>query len=352
MLELSLITIVLLVLVLPITVHAVERNIEAFLFIMGVTAASCSHAWCGHPVWSVHLVEDALREPLPITAAVLGIGLLVARFRVRLTQAIVAVERRLGFKRFAFVMVAALGLASSVITAIMAAVILVEVVSALRFGKSTELKLVVLGCFSIGLGAALTPIGEPLSTIAIAALKGAPYHADFFFLFRNVGWFIIPGIVGISILAAIMEPGAREGEEGPGYREKSPERTRDVLMQAGKVYLFVMALVLLGAGLKPIIDMYIIQLPAGVLYWINTLSAVMDNATLAAAEMSPSLTLPQIRSLLMGLLVAGGMLVPGNIPNIICAGRLGIRSRDWARIGVPVGAAVMVVYFIILEVLA
>lgn len=352
MLALSLITIVLLVLVLPITVHAVERNIEAFLFIMGVAAVSCSHAWCGHPVWSWHLVEDALREPLPITGAVAGMGLLVARFRVPLTNAIVGAEHRLGFKRFAFLMVTALGLVSSVITAIMAAVILVEVVSALRFGKDTELKLVVMGCFSIGLGAALTPIGEPLSTIAIAALKGAPHHAGFFFLLKQIGWFVLPGILGIGIVAAIIEPGVREGQEGPGYREQNPERKRDVLMQAGKVYLFVMALVLLGAGLKPIIDMYIIHLPAGVLYWINTLSAVMDNATLAAAEMSPSLSLPQIRSLLMGLLVAGGMLIPGNIPNIICAGRLGIRSRDWARIGVPVGTAIMVVYFIILEVLA
>ncbi len=29
------------------------------------------------------------------------------------------------------------------------------------------------------------------------------------------------------------------------------------------------------------------------------------------------------------------MLIPGNIPNIISAGKLGITSKEWARLGVP-----------------
>ena len=54
----------------------------------------------------------------------------------------------------------------------------------------------------------------------------------------------------------------------------------------------------------------------------------------------------------MGLLIAGGMLVPGNIPNIIAAGRLKIDSREWARVGVPVGMVMMIAMFVVLLVKA
>jgi predicted cation transporter len=50
----------------------------------------------------------------------------------------------------------------------------------------------------------------------------------------------------------------------------------------------------------------------------------------------------------MGLLIAGGMLIPGNIPNIVAAERLKISMRDWAVIGVPLGLIIMVIYFIAL----
>ncbi|MCX7766336.1 MAG: DUF1646 domain-containing protein, partial [Candidatus Sumerlaeia bacterium] len=72
----------------------------------------------------------------------------------------------------------------------------------------------------------------------------------------------------------------------------------------------------------------------------------LDNATLTAAEIAPCLTIEQIKAALMGLLVAGGMLIPGNIPNIITASKLKITSKEWARIGVPLGLAAMLGYFI------
>jgi predicted cation transporter len=106
--------------------------------------------------------------------------------------------------------------------------------------------------------------------------------------------------------------------------------------------------VLLGSGFQPLIDAYIIRLPTVALYWINMVSAVLDNATLTAAEISPKMSLKQIEGVLMGLLIAGGMLIPGNIPNIICASKLNIKSREWAILGVPLGLALMVAFFIIL----
>jgi predicted cation transporter len=52
--------------------------------------------------------------------------------------------------------------------------------------------------------------------------------------------------------------------------------------------------------------------------------------------------------MLMGLLISGGMLIPGNIPNIISAGKLKIGSGAWARIGVPFGLSLLIVYYVIL----
>jgi predicted cation transporter len=56
----------------------------------------------------------------------------------------------------------------------------------------------------------------------------------------------------------------------------------------------------------------------------------------------------QVQAILMGLLISGGMLIPGNIPNIIAAGKLSIRSREWAREAIPIGAILLVIYFLAL----
>jgi predicted cation transporter len=109
-----------------------------------------------------------------------------------------------------------------------------------------------------------------------------------------------------------------------------------------------MALVFLGTGFKPIIDAYISKLPASGLFWLNSISAILDNATLAAAEVAPSMSMPQLVYALLGLTVAGGILIPGNIPNIISAGKLKIKSREWMSVGLPIGAVAMAAYFCVL----
>jgi len=42
------------------------------------------------------------------------------------------------------------------------------------------------------------------------------------------------------------------------------------------------------------------------------------------------------------------MLIPGNIPNIVSASKLRITSTEWAKIGVPFGAVIMLIFFVIL----
>jgi predicted cation transporter len=90
-------------------------------------------------------------------------------------------------------------------------------------------------------------------------------------------------------------------------------------------------------------------MPQAALFWLNSISAIIDNATLTAAEIGPSLTPAQQRSILMGLLIGGGMLIPGNIPNIVAAGRLGISSKEWARVGLVAGFPLMLLCFAVLE---
>jgi predicted cation transporter len=341
----GLLTIIGLVLALPFLSHKVEKQLEAFLFLMGILAVSVSCQW--H--WE--LVHRSLVDPVslkhPIVEAVLVAGLLFRALRDKIRRSVMGVERAIGQRLFMFLVVAVLGLASSLITAIIASLVLAEVITGLRLDKKTETRLVIVTCFSIGLGAALTPVGEPLATIAITKLAGEPYHAGFWFLFQKLAFLVIPGVLALAAVAMFLR--GREVSAAQSIQEDKPETLPCVVIRAAKVYVFVMALVLLGTGFQPLIDKYVIKLPVAALYWINMSSAVLDNATLTAAELSPKMAVTQIQSVLMGLLIAGGMLIPGNIPNIICAGKLNIKSRDWAVFGVPLGLVMMTMFFIVIE---
>jgi len=331
------------VLLLPFFSKRIEEELELFLLIMGLAAVSFSH------LWSVHLVQEALWEPVKITAAVFVAGLLFRGLRNGLRRGVTALTRKVGYRPVVFLTVAGLGLASSIMTAIVAALALAEIISALQFPRKYEVKVVVIACFAIGMGAVLTPLGEPLSTIVIAKLQGPPYHADFFFLFKQLGPWVIPAVLGLAVCAAYLKiPGA---VSQAGLQEDRPERWADIGFRALKVYVFVAALVLLGTGFTPLVERFLLHLSPSALYWINMLSAVLDNATLAAAEVTPKMSLDMLRYLLLGLLISGGMLIPGNIPNIICAGKLSIRSREWARVGVPWGLALMLIFFGLLRLL-
>jgi predicted cation transporter len=348
------------VLVLPFRVKKIEENLEAFLFVCGVAALSvASFAILNGETfgWTPAIVIEALTAPIMITTVagipvgivqiVLIMGLIIYFGHTQIQAAIQTMVNRVPISAIVFFLIVILGIVSSVISAILAAIILVEIVCALPLGRQQKIGITVIACFSIGLGAALTPLGEPLSTIAISKLSGDPYHAGFMFLFELLGIYIIPGILALGILGVVFLQRQGAGTEGLECRLVQ-ESMREVVLRAGKVYLFIMALVFLGEGFKPLILEYIIQIPSEGLFWVNIMSAVLDNATLAAAEIGPQLSLIQIKSALMGLLIAGGMLIPGNIPNIIAAGRMEITSKEWVRYGVPLGFALLLIYFAIL----
>ncbi|MGH8103001.1 MAG: DUF1646 family protein, partial [bacterium] len=302
----GLILIFLLVLVLPFFSRKVEHNLEGFLFIMGVLAAWISG------VLQPSLFAEALGVPLKITAAVLVFGLLFRALRMTIRRLFHGLALRLSLFFFIFAVIVALGILSSIITAIIAALILVEVVDAFDLDRRTELAIVICGCFAIGLGAVLTPLGEPLSTILVAKLKGGPYHADFLFPLRMFGILIVPGVVICGVAPLFLA--VREPKMAPSLGEEFEETTATLIARALRVYVFIMALIFLGAGFKPLVEAYFVKLPGLALYWLNMVSAILDNATLTAAEVGPALALPQIRDAVLGLLISGGMLIPGNIP--------------------------------------
>lgn len=358
--DIALFMVFLVVLVAPFRSTWVEQNLEAFLLCCGVIALTISGFAVveGHTFgWTVSIVIEALTAPLLITTVfgvpvgivqiVLVFGLVLYFFFDEFHKAIAWTATHTSVPVFIFMVIVVLGLISSLISAILAALILVEMVCALPIGRGDKISVTVVACFSIGLGAVLTPLGEPLSTIATSKLSGPPYYAGFDFLFGLLGIYIVPGIIALGIFGMLLYRRSGLTDEDLAC-ELRRDNLREVAVRALKVYIFIMALVILGEGFKPVIVQYIVSIPSALLYWVNSISAVLDNATLAAAEIDPVLSELQIKSALMGLVVAGGMLIPGNIPNIISAGKIGITSREWAKIGIPVGVIAMAIYFVII----
>ena len=349
---LSLLAILLMVLFLPFLSKRVEENLEPFFLVMGIIGIAVNYHY------NIIGVEDlkevalrALKTPLSVSGLPIGItqvvfifGLIFLYFHKPIYRGINRLLERIGFTVFIMVFITVLGLISSIISVIVTAVILAEIVAAINMPRDAKIKFTVYAAFAVGLGAALTPVGEPLSTIAVSKL-----NAPFDYLLRLLGIYVVPGVVATAIIASYVL--RKHSSEIRGVSAVYEETMRQVVARTVRVFMFVAALELLGHSFTPMVVWYFSKLPPEGLYWLNTISAVVDNATLTAAEIGPFLTEEQIRSALMSLLISGGMLIPGNIPNIVAAGRLKITSKEWARIGVPYGIALLIIYFIIIEIL-
>jgi predicted cation transporter len=331
--------IVILILLLfgPLAVRLIEENIEAYIFLLGVVAMMLGRGFDS---------EVALRaagEPILLTVAVIGAGVLFSFTRHYLDRAFARLRRHISRPLLAGGSIFILGVLSSVITAIVAALVLVEVVGLLHLEGESRTRVAIAGCFAVGLGAALTPIGEPLSALAAAAL-----HLPFRGLFDLLAPWVLPGAAAASILAGYFARGDYDDRPRIPSPRDSPIAA---MMQGVRVYVFVAGLVLVSHAYAPLASRYIEVLSDDALFWINTMSAALDNATLVALEVH-RMTLPRARAAIIALLVSGGILIPGNIPNIVSAGALEISSTTWARIAVPIGVAGLGIYFALLKLLA
>lgn len=335
----GLLIVLLLVLVMPLVSKIVEHNLEAFLLVMGLAASIISKVLTGE------LVLEVFQNKFMYAIALMVLigGFLFRLLNEKLSKGIEYILSKMSIKIFVFLLVVILGLLSSVITAIIAALVLVEIINILPLSRKEKINVDIIACFSIGLGAVLTPIGEPLSTIVVSKLD-----VGFGYLMQLLGTLIIPGIIAFGIICAFMV-GRDKGTAKASDEEKvEAEGYKDIGIRTVKVFIFIIALELLGAGFKPLIDTYVIKMSSMALYWLNMVSAILDNATLASAEISSKMTQVQIKAILLGLLISGGMMIPGNIPNIISASKLKISSKEWVKLGIPLGAITLIVYFVIL----
>jgi predicted cation transporter len=331
-------SILILVLAGPVFIGMIERNLELFFLVTGFLTV------CIMGRFSLAVARAGLTEPLPFTLAVLVFGAIFRLLRGYFDEMLRRVIRLLVPRTLCFCLAILLGFLAGIITPVVSALVFVEGISLLRCDRKTEIAATVFACFAIGFGAGLTPFGMPGIAVVLRSL-----HADFWYLARLLAPFIVVGII-LAALPGLLLPFA--SREPLGVAPEKDTWRLVVLIRPGRVYVFIAGLVALSDGLRPVVDAYIHRVPTALLFWLNIVSAVVNNSTLAAVEIGPSLNRNQQRAALLGLLISGGALVTGNIPNIVAASRLRITSREWAAIGLGTAALFLVLCFSVLSVSA
>jgi len=332
------ILVIVVVLLGPVFVKVVERNAEIFFLLIGALTALIMGQF------DAALIQGALTEPLSFTAAVLVFGATFRLLADYLDELFETVTRILAPRILYFCLAIILGFLAALITPVVSALVFVEAISMLRCERWSEIAATVFACFAIGFGAGLTPLGLPGIAVVLRSL-----HADFWYLTHLLGPFVAVGVI-LAAIPILFLPFST-GQPLNASREKD-SWTTVLLVRPGRVYGFIAGLVALSDGLRPVVNAYVHRLPEGLLFWLNTVSAVVNNSTIAAVEISPSLSTNQQRAAFLGLLISGGALVTGNIPNVIAASRLGITSREWASVGVGAGVLFLILCFLVLQAMA
>ena len=165
--DIGLFAIFLIVLVAPFKVKLAEKNLEAFLFVMGALAVTITSKW------GFDLVKLAAEEPVMkgIVPAVLVAGLIFYYGQKQFQAFMNSLVNKVNVSIIIFAATLILGVICSVITAIISSLFLCEIANTMPLERKDKINFVIVACFAIGLGAVLTPLGEPLSTIAITKLS-------------------------------------------------------------------------------------------------------------------------------------------------------------------------------------
>ncbi len=327
-------------LVLPLTVRWVESHLELFLLAIGMAAVTVSGGW------SFDLLRQTLASPVYVSFIVLVVSVIFNNYSRYIFRVLFAFFRALEPQYSFALLIFILGMASSLVSVTVSALVLAEVLKVVNLGHDTTVKITVFACYAIGLGAVLTPLAEPMGLVISNALSGPPHHADFFFLFRHfVGW-ITPAVCALACAAGYVARQA--GTTMQMHIREDKETYSSILRRTLHIYIFVAALTLISTGLRPLAQSTIVHLGGKVLFLANAVSVIIDNATLAAIEIVPAISNTDLVYMVIGLAAFGSMLVQGNLPNIVAAEKLGIKSREWASIAVPTGLVLMGGYFIAL----
>ena len=327
-------------LVWPLASRWVESHLEIFLLMVGAAAVTISGGW------SVDFIYETLQYPVNVAFIVLVVSVIFNNYSRYIFRVLFAFFRKLEPQYSFALLVFLLGITSSLVSVTVAALVLAEVLKVVNLERLSTVRITVFACYAIGLGAVLTPLAEPLGLIINNALTGAPHFADFFFLMRHFFVWIAPAILLLSVAAGYSARHA--GTTMQMHIREDKETYGSMLRRTWHIYMFVAALNLISAGLRPLAQSTITHLGGKVLFLANAVSVIIDNATLAAIEIVPTISMNDLIYMVIGLAAFGSMLVQGNLPNIVAAEKLGIKSREWASVAVPTGLVLMGAYFIIL----
>ena len=327
-------------LVWPLVSRWVESHLELFLLGVGFAAVTVSGGW------SVDFIYETIKYPVNVAFIVLVISVIFNNYSRYIFRVLFAFFKKLE-PRYSFaILIFLLGMTSSLVSVTVSALVLAEVLKVVNLEHKSTVQITVFACYAIGLGAVLTPLAEPMGLIINNALAGAPHYADFFFLLRNFFWWILPAIIALSVAAGYAARHA--GSTMQMHIREDKETYNSILRRTLHIYMFVAALNLISTGLRPLAQSTITHLGGKVLFLANAVSVIIDNATLAAIEIVPTISHTDLIYMVIGLAAFGSMLVQGNLPNIVAAEKLGIKSREWASLAVPTGLTLMGCYFIML----
>ena len=270
-------------LVWPLASRWVESHLDIFLLMVGAAAVTISGGW------SVDFIYETLQYPVNVAFIVLVVSVIFNNYSRYIFRVLFAFFRKLE-PRYSFaLLVFLLGITSSLVSVTVAALVLAEVLKVVNLERLSTVRITVFACYAVGLGAVLTPLAEPLGLIINNALTGAPHFADFFFLMRHFFVWIAPAILLLSAAAGYSARHA--GTTMQMHIREDKETYGSMLRRTWHIYMFVAALNLISAGLRPLAQSTITHLGGKVLFLANAVSVIIDNATLAAIEIVPTISM-------------------------------------------------------------
>ena len=325
-------------LIWPLVSKWVENHLEVFLLLVGAAAVTIAGGW------SHKFIYQTLNAPVNVAFIVLVVSVIFNYYSRYIFRVLFILFRYLEPQYSFAVLVFLLGMTSSIFSVTVAALVLAEVLQVVNLERDQTVKVTVYACYAIGMGAVLLPLAEPLGLVIYNELAAGPHKADFFFMLRHFFWWIMPAIALMALAAGYAVRNANTQVQLHIREDK--EDYKSMLRRTWHIYMFVAALHLISTGLRPFAQHTIAHLSGKILFWANSASVIIDNATLAAIEVTPNVSLPDLMFMVIGLAAFGSMLIQGNLPNIVAAEKLGIKSREWARVAVPAGLVLMSGYFV------
>jgi len=226
----------------PLLVQRIQRNLEAFLFLMGGCAAAISQSW------HIVMIEEAIQEQVVvgIMLSVIAAGLLAHYGKPDLWQSINSILLdTISLKVIFLEIVVVLGLLAAIITPILSLFLLVEAVNHLPIHRRTRTLMTISGCISILMGAALSLAEEPSSAMAGMKVHGMlPYAGPLPHEVQSL--YLIFAILAVGLASTFISKAESTSLEGAGLVKASS--CRKIALSSARACLFVVSLLLIGVA--------------------------------------------------------------------------------------------------------